>query len=107
MSALTVLALLFLSFAHQPVTLGQGLVADSFYQFADFSICGDGPSDRKTVHGPCHACRVAVADLPPPPCEAEPAYADFVALVFDPDNNPALSSLPGDAYNPRAPPVSV
>lgn len=104
--ALAVLALVFLSFAHQPVSLAS---ADdsSHWTVADTSYCGSGADGDGAGHAPCHACRVGAIDLPPAPCTAEPAYMAFAdagfVLVDDPD-------MPQQGYlrgNPRAPPAAV
>ncbi len=85
--ALAVLALVFLSFGHQPAfaahvdheTLTVAVTAD---------FCGDTPADPS--HAPCHACRIGGgADLPPPcgglvhlPTLAEPALPELAAVPF-------------------------
>lgn len=63
--ALAVLALLFLSFAHQPVS---ALPASDTLSLAasGLSFCGDPVSGEDHGNAPCHACRVAGAALPPP-----------------------------------------
>ena len=83
--AFAVLALVFLSFGHQPATA----VAhdhDVLTAAVTASWCGDAPVD--TSHAPCHACRIGGgADLPPPceglvhlPTVAEPAFPELAAV---------------------------
>lgn len=103
--ALAVLALVFLSFAHQPVAVAS---ADDGFAFslADLSYCGssgDGTGD----HAPCHACRAGMAGLPPAPCVAEPAHVQLAIIDFPRAAGPAG---PGHQYfpaSPRAPPALV
>jgi hypothetical protein len=86
--AFAVLALVFLSFGHQPT----GAVTydhDVLTAAVTASFCGDAPDDGKS-HAPCHACRIGGgADLPPPcgglvhlPTMAEPAFAELAAVAF-------------------------
>ncbi len=99
--ALCVLALIFLSFGHAPVTAaasGSGVLTAAL----DMSYCGDLPDDPR-AHAPCHACRIGgSADLPPPCSFATPiavvatvAYGATPVLV-----EPATSSSPFDARGP-------
>ena len=86
--AFAVLALVFLSFGHQPT----GTLAyehDVLTAALTASFCGDAPDDDKG-HAPCHACRIGGgADLPPPceglihlPSVAEPAFAERAAVPY-------------------------
>lgn len=60
-----VLALVFLSFAHAPVSAAAP--HDILTAAIDQSYCGDVPDSDGKAHAPCHACRLgAAADLPPP-----------------------------------------
>jgi len=87
--ALVVLALVFLSYAHQPVGVSQALEHDVLTAAVSASFCGDAPEDGK-AHAPCHACRIGGgADLPPPceglvhlPMAAEPAFPERAAVAF-------------------------
>ncbi|WP_417307401.1 hypothetical protein [Devosia sp.] len=63
--ALAVLALVFLSFGHQPVSVLPDSDTLSLAS-ASISFCGDPVSGEDHVQGPCHACRIAGAALPPP-----------------------------------------
>jgi len=100
--ALAVLALVFLSFGHQPAA---ALAQDHDVLTAAVSAnwCGDAPAD--TSHAPCHACRIGGgADLPPPcgglvhlPTVAEPAFPDFAAV--------AQVVAPPDIPDARGPPA--
>lgn len=103
--ALAVLALVFLSFAHQPVQVPTG---DDGFSFAvsDLSYCGAVDGDAGG-HAPCHACRVSLADLPPPPCVAEPAYLAFATLDYAPADSVAFAQPGYTLRNPRAPPATV
>jgi len=102
--ALAVLALVFLSFSHQP-SMRLAHDHESVSAAVTASWCGDAPAD--TTHAPCHACRIGSgADLPPP-CgglvhlpsvgEAafpEPALAGFVVAppeIPDARGPPALA----------------
>lgn len=102
--ALAVLALIFLSFAHQPVTIPLATDGDSGWTLADLSYCGAPPGEDGGGHLPCHACRVGGAALPPPPCAALDAPVDFTwadfgtyTIAFAP--RPVVTPA-----NPRAPP---
>ena len=102
--ALCVLALIFLSFGHAPVTAATA-GPDVLTAALDMSYCGDLPDDPR-AHAPCHACRIGGgADLPPP-CEialpvavvADVAYGAMPAL-----NPPAA---PIHSFNARGPPTA-
>lgn len=86
--AFAVLALVFLSFGHQPAGATH-LDHDVLSAAVTASYCGDATDDG-TPHAPCHACRIGGgADLPPP-CEglvhlpkvAEPAFSQLAAVPF-------------------------
>jgi hypothetical protein len=87
--ALAVLALVFLSYAHQPAGVSHALEHDVLTAAVTASFCGDAPTDGQS-HAPCHACRIGGgADLPPPcegllhlPTVAEPAFAESAAVAF-------------------------
>jgi hypothetical protein len=101
--AFAVLALVFLSFAHQPVHLQSHGGAVLTAGLAS-SFCGDAPADDG-AHAPCHACRIGGgADLPPPcegllhlPTASGPAYR--VPPVI------ALTVAPPDIPDARGPPT--
>ena len=104
MRALCVLALLFLSLAHAPLTVpatGPGTLT----AVVEASYCGDQPDDGK-AHAPCHACRIGGgADLPPPcglmlptALTADVAYGAMPVLSL-----PAQAQA---AYAARAPPIA-
>lgn len=104
--ALAVLALVFLSFAHQPVAVAQ--VDDGpQWAVADLSFCGSGPDSDDAGHAPCHACRAGVADLPPAPCVAEPAYVALGEAGFDLADDLVVFQDAYTSANPRAPPAMV
>lgn len=85
--ALAVLALVFLSFGHQPA-LALGHDHEALSAAVTASWCGDTPADR--THAPCHACRIGGgADLPPPceglvhlPAMTEPAFPELAAVAY-------------------------
>ena len=104
--ALTVLALVFLSFAHQPVAVAQPDDALAF-SVADLSYCGSSPDGDQGGHAPCHACRAGLADLPLPPCVAEPAYAGFARAAFVIADDAPLAQYLFSVRNPRAPPAPI
>ncbi len=107
-AALSVLALIFLSFSQAPLSNDGDTVAREFPQIAVVSFCGDGAAgDAHGVHGPCHACRVSLAALPAPPSDAEPAFAAFAVLDFAHANDIAPPLFQRDGYSSRAPPVAV
>lgn len=68
--ALGALAIIFLSFVHQPLpALAHPGYLDSPMLSADLSLsyCGDMPmNDDDRSHAPCHACQVLGAALPQP-----------------------------------------
>lgn len=106
LSALSVLALVFLSFGHQPVSSANASTNLQAYQISALSFCGDsGPADGHTSHAPCHACRISFADLPPAPCEAEPAFASFVRLNINPTDDAHPLAISSNPYLSRAPPI--
>ncbi len=85
--AFAVLALVFLSFAHQSAfASSHGHDVLTVAVTADF--CGATPADPS--HAPCHACRIGGgADLPPPcgglvhlPTTIEPAFPELAAVPF-------------------------
>lgn len=106
--ALVALALIFLSFAHQPVDVAQAN-GDAFsLSVADLSFCGGGPDgDGDGNHSPCHACRAGIADLPPAPCVAEPAYVGFITADFVARDDVVFDQTVYSSKNSRAPPASV
>jgi len=67
--SLGVLAIVFLSFVHQPMPASAhqiDLDAPILTAEMDLSFCGDMPMDGGgKAHAPCHACRVLGAVLPP------------------------------------------
>jgi hypothetical protein len=85
--AFAVLALVFLSFGHQPAAAVPS-DHDVLTVAVTASFCGDAPAD--TSHAPCHACRIGGgADLPPPceglihlPAVAEPAFPELAAVAY-------------------------
>jgi hypothetical protein len=103
--ALCVLALLFLNFAHTPVSAGP-LSGPLVTTTADASFCGD-PLDGPGDHAPCHACRIGgAADLPPPvPTPCPPHALVMAGYAID----PVLGDLhtPWRPGSPRAPPASI
>lgn len=102
--ALCVLALIFLSFGHAPVTAATS-GPDVLTAALDMSYCGDLPDDPR-AHAPCHACRIGGgADLPPP-CEiALPvAVVAHVAYGAMPALNPPATPI--YSFNARGPPVA-
>jgi hypothetical protein len=100
-SALAVLALVFLSYAHQPVSVAPHQDLLTAAVTADF--CGGVPVGEQT-HAPCHACRIGGgADLPPPcgglihlPAVAEPAVVEaaVAAWVVAPSDVPPARGPP-------------
>jgi hypothetical protein len=103
--ACVVLALVFLSFAHAPISASAG-AGDVLTAAIDMTWCGDAPATDGTAHAPCHACRLgAGADLPPA-CAvplplravAEVRYGALPVL--------SLPALPTGLFYARGPPVA-
>lgn len=109
-AAFGVLALVFLSFAHQPVfaQVPTGSVIDgTFYVSVDF--CGDGPagSDQSTVSG-CEACRIAGGLALPVVANTGFEFSAPQTLLGVPYTKADRASLVCAAtVHPRAPPVSI
>ncbi|HCO54316.1 MAG TPA: hypothetical protein DIT93_04770 [Pelagibacterium sp.] len=102
--ALAVLAVVFLSFAHQPIVLD--VPDDGFsVSVADLSFCGGAPDEDGSGHAPCHACRAGIADLPPVPCVSEPAYARFTRARFTLADDLVVEQHPFSIHKSRAPPA--
>lgn len=106
-SALAVLALVFLSYAHQPLNVAHALDHDVLSASITADFCGEQPDGGKG-HAPCHACRIGGgADVPVPPCagiEAPIAVASvtyFGATVRSP-----IVTAHGSS-RPRGPPALV
>jgi hypothetical protein len=106
-SALAVLAVVFLNFAHQPAAYAWPWPGDAAFSGSPESadVCGQTGDVGK--HAPCHACRIGGgADLPPVPVLAEQVWfgaakAVYAGLLMSP--GPMASFKPGQ---PRAPPVA-
>ncbi len=82
--ALAVLAVVFLKFAHAPLTSAAPL-GDVFAPYDVASFCGS-PVDDPAEHAPCHACRIGSgADLPPSPpaVVCAPLVATFEFAITD------------------------
>lgn len=88
--AFAVLALVFLSYAHQPINAAHALDHDVLTASITADFCGDAAEDGK-AHAPCHACRIGGgADVPPRPCEGvihlrsvvEAAFAELAATPY-------------------------
>jgi hypothetical protein len=86
--ALAVLALVFLSYGHQPIATQQ-LDHDVLTAAVTSSFCGD-PLDDNSTHAPCHACRIGAGADVPAPCEglihlpmaSEPALPALAAVAY-------------------------
>jgi hypothetical protein len=68
-------------------------------------LCGGGFADNHGGHLACHACRVSMPLLPPPPCVAEPAFRDAVAVDYVATAPVAADAAPILAARPRGPPA--
>ncbi|MGN6490158.1 MAG: hypothetical protein ACTHLT_20355 [Devosia sp.] len=100
--ALAVLALVFLSYAHQPVSVAAQHATLSAAVTADF--CGGVPADSQS-HAPCHACRIGGgADLPPP-CEGLLHLPAVAGPAFPPLAVAAFVVAPPDIPDARGPPA--
>lgn len=106
-SALAVLALVFLSYAHQPIDAAHALDHDVLTVAVTADFCGDAPEDGK-AHAPCHACRIGGgADLPPPPCAgiAAPIAVASVTYFGATVRSPIIAEY--GSSRPRGPPALV
>ncbi len=107
MAAIGVMALILLSFAHQP----NGRDDNQVFRFVDGSIpifCGSAPvQDNSFDQGKgCEACRLSGgAVLPDTPCTEPQTFAVVTNLVFTVLGSPALRRFVSGNANPRAPPV--
>lgn len=102
--ALSVLALIFLSFVHQRVELPVSSFDGAVLSISEFSMCGKGHDGEAASHAPCHACRPNLADLLQPPCLATPAF-DFSAPKFAQRDSIGAGRAGYLSSNPRAPPI--
>ena len=102
--ALSVLALIFLSFAHQTVQLPASSFDGAVLSISELSMCGKGHDGEAASHAPCHACRPDLADLPQPPYLASPAFGFSAPKLAQRDSlgSGRTSYL---SSNPRAPPI--
>jgi hypothetical protein len=101
--ALSVLALLFLNFAHQPAFAAQS-GEDVLSAIIGQSFCG-APVADDDGHAPCHACRIGGgADLPPAvelPCSS-PSVAIRLAGALEPFVLARFAPGPTSARGPPA-----
>jgi hypothetical protein len=97
--ALAVLALVFLSFAHQPAVAAEG-----HHDHGGYDFCGTPPVDP-AGHAPCHACRSNPVVLPPAPAYADPVFCASVVCVERPEWGLDISHPARSPANPRAPPA--
>lgn len=103
--ALVVLALVFLSYAHQPINVAHAASHDVLTVAVTADFCGD-PSDHGSPHAPCHACRIGGgADLPPLPCGGLIHLPKAVEPVFPQRAAAAFVVAPPDIPEARGPPV--
>jgi hypothetical protein len=103
--ALVVLALIFLSFAHAPVSVAAS-GPDTLTAALDMSYCGDTPDNPK-AHAPCHACRIGGgADLPPP-CDIAVAMVIVADVAYGALPALHLPAEPLGTATARGPPASV
>jgi hypothetical protein len=100
--ALAVLALVFLSFAHQPAFAASGYHDDH----GGYDFCGT-PPDNPVNHAPCHACRSNPVVLPTAPAQADPAFAVSAVCPELPKWGLNVSYPARTPANPRAPPALV
>lgn len=100
--ALAVLALVFLSFAHQPAVAASGYHGD----LGGYDWCGT-PPDNPVDHAPCHACRADPVVIPTAPAEAGPAFAVVAACLNVSIRGLSVSPFERTVANPRAPPALV
>lgn len=107
--ALGILALVFLSFGHQPVGLR---AADGLYLLADGSVpvfCGSSPAGENgsRAGGGCDACRiVAGIALPEAPCNGAERFALATRVLGSYADVPVILRGLNRAIRPRAPPFA-
>lgn len=106
LKALAVLALVFLSFAHQPTAANAGDLLLASQAGQGLSFCGDAPDDE-AGHAPCHACRSDLGTLPQPPCVATSAYASSVVQAIVREDATFVLARTHRPDFPRAPPAAV
>lgn len=111
---ISVLALVFVAFAHKPLDLG-GIPDASAYAFPDGSvpvICvtlpGDGKVDHKVDHGlPCDACLITGSVLVPVPTDlAAVAPQPAERIVFAAAEPLLVRPAFPPAAPPQAPPIA-
>ena len=103
--ACLVLALVFLSFAHAPVSATAG-PHDVLTATVDMSWCGDSPGSNDKAHSPCHACRLgAAADLPTP-CDAPLPLRIVAGVHYGALPVLSLPATPAGQYFARGPPIA-
>lgn len=104
-SALCVMALIFLNFGHAPIAV-QLPVAIALPVVADTGFCGDPVDDRHQDYAPCYACRIGGgADLPPPPCTIEPVQGRALPVHYATDRREIVLRANWRASAQRAPPA--
>lgn len=106
-SALAVLALVFLSYAHQPINIAHALDHDILSASITADFCGE-QTDEGKAHAPCHACRIGGgADVPAPPCAgiAAPIAVASVTYYGATVRSPIVTTL--GSSRPRGPPALV
>jgi len=99
--ALLVVALTFLNFGHTSAVFAAG----GRVVVTGTSVCGDQSPTGLGDHFACHACRSAVAVLPPPPCVAAPVRFAALPVAYAEQLPPAEIAPVLLAGNPRAPPA--
>jgi hypothetical protein len=106
-SAFAVLALVFLSYVHQPINLEHALGHDVLTASLTADFCGE-QTDEGKAHAPCHACRIGGgADVPAPPCAgiAAPIAVASVTYYGATVRSPIITAL--GSSRPRGPPALV
>lgn len=107
-AAFGVLALVFLSFAHQPVG---PRTAGELYLLSDGSVpifCGSGPAgENGSLNGGCDACRIAAGiALPDAPCRGTERFALATQMPGFHSDTPVIQRRLNRAIRPRAPPFA-
>ncbi len=80
-------------------------VATALAQSWATALCGGGFADDHGEHMACHACRAEIPLLPPPPCIAEPAFRDHLAIAYAAVATEALPPGPAPRPASRGPPA--
>lgn len=103
--ALVVLALIFLSLTHQAVASTAAQFDGFAVSVTELSICSQGHDSASSDHPSCHASKISPADLPPPPCDAQPAFAENAVRYTPLRHSDVVAQVDNLLPETRAPPI--